>query len=65
MYTIFFVAFCILLYCDMTPESGYSGAKVAFIARQRLVKQIPAEMNTHVRIKELPFLCNGELNTPR
>jgi hypothetical protein len=33
-----------------------------FIARQRLRKDIPAEMNTHATI-ELPFLCNGEVNT--
>jgi hypothetical protein len=35
-----------------------------FIARQRFGKQVPAEMNTHTTIEELPFLCNGEGNTP-
>jgi hypothetical protein len=25
-------------------------------------KEVPAEMNTHATI-ELPFLCNGEINT--
>jgi hypothetical protein len=27
-------------------------------------KQVPAEMNTHAAIGELPILCNGEVNTP-
>jgi hypothetical protein len=34
-----------------------------YIARQRLGKQVPAEMNTHATIEGLPFLCNGEMNT--
>jgi hypothetical protein len=33
------------------------------VARQLLRKQIPAEMNTHATIEELPFLCNSEVNT--
>jgi hypothetical protein len=33
------------------------------IARQLLGKHVPAEMKTHATI-ELPFLCNGEVNTP-
>jgi hypothetical protein len=27
-------------------------------------KQVPAEMYTHATIEELPFLCNGEVDTP-
>jgi hypothetical protein len=26
-------------------------------------KQVPAEMYTHETIEELPFLCNGKVNT--
>jgi hypothetical protein len=35
-----------------------------FIARQRLGKEVPAEKNTQATKRELPFLCNGEVNTP-
>jgi hypothetical protein len=35
-----------------------------FIAGQRLGKQVPAEMNTHATIEELPLLCNSEINAP-
>jgi hypothetical protein len=41
-------------YCDMMPESWSSG----------LSKQVPMEMTMHATIKDLPFLCNGEVNTP-
>jgi hypothetical protein len=34
-----------------------------FIAKQRLGKEVSAEMKTHATIEELPFLCNGEVNT--
>jgi hypothetical protein len=34
-----------------------------FIVRQRLGKLIPAAMNTQATIEELPFMCNGEVNT--
>jgi hypothetical protein len=33
------------------------------IARQRLDEHIPAATNTQAAIEELPFLCNGEVNT--
>jgi hypothetical protein len=29
-----------------------------------IVEQVPAEMYKQATIKELPFLCNGEVNTP-
>jgi hypothetical protein len=48
----------------MTSESQNSGAKYTFLARERIDKQVPAEMNTHATIEELPFLSNGEVNTP-
>jgi hypothetical protein len=35
-----------------------------FIARQRLGKQVPAEMNTHITTEELLVLCNDGVNTP-
>jgi hypothetical protein len=44
----------------MKPESRYNGD----MARQRLGKHIPVATNTQVTIKELLFLCNGEVNTP-
>jgi hypothetical protein len=34
------------------------------IARQLLGGRVPAEMNARATIKELPFLCNGEVTTP-
>jgi hypothetical protein len=37
---------------------------VTFVATQRLSEQVPSEMNTHATIEELPFLCDGEVNTP-
>jgi hypothetical protein len=42
----------------MTPESRNN-----FIARQRMGKQVPAEMNMHATVEEVPFLCSGEVNT--
>jgi hypothetical protein len=33
-----------------------------FVARQRFGKQVPAEMNTHGMIEELPCLFNGDVN---
>jgi hypothetical protein len=27
-------------------------------------KQVPAEMHMHATVEELPFLCNGAVNTP-
>jgi hypothetical protein len=32
------------------------------VARQRLGKQVPAEMNAHATIEELSFLCDGSVN---
>jgi hypothetical protein len=34
------------------------------IARQRVAKHILAATNTQAAIEELPFLCNGNVNTP-
>jgi hypothetical protein len=34
-----------------------------FTVRKRLRKEVPAEMSTHA-ILEVPFLCNGAVNTP-
>jgi hypothetical protein len=34
------------------------------IATQQLGKHIPAATITQATIEELPFLCNGEVNTP-
>jgi hypothetical protein len=34
-----------------------------FISRQQLSKHVPAARNTQAAIEELPFLCNGEVNT--
>jgi hypothetical protein len=46
-------------YCDMMPESRNMGD----VARKRLGYPVPAEMNTQATIKELSFLCNGEVTT--
>jgi hypothetical protein len=34
------------------------------VSKQRLGKQFPAETNTQATIEEVPFLCNGLVNTP-
>jgi hypothetical protein len=49
------------MYCDMTPESQNNRARAV---RKRLGKHIPAATNTQEIIEELPFLCNGEVDTP-
>jgi hypothetical protein len=41
------------------PQQTYE-----YIAKQRLGKHIPSATNTQATIKVLPFLCNGEVNTP-
>jgi hypothetical protein len=51
-------------YCDMTPEAGIAEPEKTYIARQRLGKQFPAEMNTQSTIEKPLFLCNGEVITP-
>jgi hypothetical protein len=35
-----------------------------FLTRQRLGKQVPAKSNTQEKTEELPFLRNGDVNTP-
>jgi hypothetical protein len=44
-------------YCDMTPESR----NISLLSNGG--KQVTAEMCMHATIEELPFLCNGEVNT--
>jgi hypothetical protein len=44
-------------------KAGIAEPEYTFIARKRLGKQVPAEMNMHATV-ELPFLCSGEVNTP-
>jgi hypothetical protein len=46
------------VYCDMTPDSQNSSLL------DNGDKEVPAEINTHVTVEELPFLCNGEVNIP-
>jgi hypothetical protein len=48
----------------MTLESRKAEPEQTFIARQRLGKQVPAEINTHATIEELLFSYNGDVNTP-
>jgi hypothetical protein len=44
-------------------KAGIAELEQTFIARQRLVKQLPAQMNKNTTTEKLLFLCNGELNT--
>jgi hypothetical protein len=45
-------------------KAGIAEPERTFIARQRLGKQFPAEMNMYSTMEELPFLCNGGVNMP-
>jgi hypothetical protein len=44
-------------------KAGIEEQEWTFIAKQRLGKEVPSEMNKHATIEELPFICNGEVNT--
>jgi hypothetical protein len=58
------VAFLRFLKFKYHLKAGILEPEQMSIARQRIGKHIPAATSTQETIEELPFLCNGEVNTP-